>query len=57
MGLVRVSRKGSPICFWEFYGEFDVWICGVEGQLEIFTDGTVDVISIPEPPFDLMLEM
>ena len=30
MGLVRVSRKGNPFCSWEFYGEFDVWIYGIE---------------------------
>ena len=50
-GLVRVSRKGIPSCSWEFYGEFDVWIYGIEMPLKlvdmIFPGGTVDIISIP----------
>ena len=56
MGLVRVSRKGSPIFSWEFYGEFDVWIYGKEVILKfvdlIFPVGTDDIINIPEPPLD-----
>ena len=56
VGLVRVSRKGRSICSWEFYGEFDVWIYGIEVLLKfadlILPGGTVDIINIPEPPFD-----
>ena len=55
VGLVRVPRKGV-ICSWEFYGRFDVWIYGIEVLLKfvdlIFPGGTVDVITIPEQPFD-----
>ena len=55
VGLVRVS-KGESICSWEFYGKFDVWIYGIEVLLKfvdfIFPGGTVDIINIPEPPFD-----
>ena len=53
MGLVRVSRKGESICSWEFYGEFDVWIYGIEMLLKlvdlIVPGSTVDIINIPEP--------
>ena len=56
MGLVRVSRKGSPSVPQEFYGEFDVWIYGIEVLLKfvelIFPSGTVDIINIPEQPLD-----
>ena len=56
MGLVRVFRKGESICSWEFYGKFDVWIYGTEVLLKfvdlIFSGGTVNIINIPEPPFD-----
>ena len=62
-GLVRVFRKGSLSVpghvntnFWEFCGEFDVWIYGVEVMLKfvdtILPGGTVDIINIPEPAFD-----
>ena len=48
--------EGMSICSWEFYGEIDVWII-VGGVLLkfvdlIFTDGTVEIINIPEPPLD-----
>ena len=48
--------EGESICSWEFYGEFDVWIYGMEVLLKlvdlIFPDGTVDIMNIPEPPHD-----
>ena len=47
---------GESICSLEFYGEFDVWIYGIEVLLKIvdliFPGGTVDIINIPEPPLD-----
>ena len=47
MGLVRVSRKGSP-------SVPDVWTYGIEVLLKfvdlIFPGGTVDIINVPEPP-------
>ena len=56
VGLVRVSGEGESICSWEFYGEFNVWIYGIEVLLKfvdlIFPGGTVDIINIPAPPFD-----
>ena len=39
-----------------FYGEFDVWIYGIEVLFKfvdlIFSGGTVDNINISEPPLD-----
>ena len=61
VGLVRVSRKGIPSVPWEFYGEFDVWIYGIQVLLKfvdlIFLGGTVEIINISEPPFDYWLRM
>ena len=55
MGLVRVSRRGES-CSWEFYGKYDMWIFGIEVLLKlvdlIIPGGTVNIINIPEPPFD-----
>ena len=46
----------ESICSWEFYGEFGAWIYGIEVLLKfvdlIFPGGTVDIINIPESPFD-----
>ena len=48
--------EGESISSWEFYGEFDVWIYGVEVLMKFvdlaFPGGTVDIINIPKPPFD-----
>ena len=56
MGLVRVSREGSPSVAGNSVVNFDVWICGIEVLLKfvdlIFPGGTVDIINIPEPPLD-----
>ena len=55
-GFVQGIQEGEPICSWEFYGEFDVWIYGIEVLLKfvdlIFPGGTVDIINMPEPPLD-----
>ena len=29
-GFSQGIYEGESICFWEFYGEFDVWIYGSE---------------------------
>ena len=46
--------EGESICSWEFYGEYDVWIYGIKVLFKfldlIFPGGTVDIISMPEPP-------
>ena len=48
--------EGESICSWEFCGEFDVWIYGIEVLLKfvdlIFSGGTVDIINIHEPQLD-----
>ena len=51
--LVRVSRKGSP----SVPGSSMInLMCGCMASLKfvdlIFPGGTVDIINIPEPPFD-----
>ena len=55
-GFGQRILKGKSICSWEFCGEFDVLIYGIEVLLKfvdlIFPGGTVDIISIPEPPLD-----
>ena len=55
-GFGQSMQEGETICFWEFYGEFDVGIYGIEVLLKfvdlIFPGGTVDIINIPEPPLD-----
>ena len=58
-GFGQGIYEGASICSWEFYGEVDVWICETEVVLKfvdlIFPGGTVDIINIPEPPFNLCL--
>ena len=43
-------------CSWEFYGEFDALIYGMQVILKfvdlILPGSTVDIINIPEPPLD-----
>ena len=55
-GLGQGIQEGESMSSWEFYGEFDVWIYGIEEFLKlvdlIFPGGTVDIINIPEPLFD-----
>ena len=54
--LVRVSMKGSPSVPGSSNGEFYGWIYGIEVLLMfvdlIFPGATMDIINIPEPPFD-----
>ena len=56
MGLVRVSRKGSPSVPGSSMVNLMFWIYGIEVLLKfvdlIFPGGTVDIINIPEPPLD-----
>ena len=53
VGLVRVSRKESTSVPGRYYGEFDMWIYGIEVLLEfvdlIFPGSIVDIINMPEP--------
>ena len=55
MGLVRVSRKGSPSVPGSSMVKL-MCINRIEMLLKfvdmIFPGGTVDIINIPEPPFD-----
>ena len=55
-GFGQGIYEGQSICSWEFYGEFDVWIYGIEVLLKsvdyIFPGDTVDIMNIPEPPLD-----
>ena len=53
MGLVRVSRKGSPSVPGSSVVNL-MWVYVIEVLLKfvdlIFPGGTVDIIDIPEPP-------
>ena len=55
-GFDQGIQEGGFICSWEFYGEFDMWIYGIEELLKlvdlIFPGGTVDITNIPEPSLD-----
>ena len=55
VGMAKISRKGLHL-FLGFYGKFGVWMYGVEVLLKfvdlIFPGCTVDIINIPDPPFD-----
>ena len=55
-GFGQGIKEGESTCSSEFYGEFEVWIYGIEVLLKfvdlIFPSGTVDIINIPEPSLD-----
>ena len=56
VGLIRVSRKGSPSVPGSSMANLHVQIYGIEVVLTfvnlIFTGGTVNIINIHEPPLD-----
>ena len=57
MGLVRVSRKGSPSVPGSSMVHLMCGSMGFRGYLKfvdlIFPGGTMDIITVPEPPFHL----